>query len=194
MPLVAEPQLTRRIRLLVPVALQPFGDLPVNPAPFSCRIWPSAMDDQCTIGELARAAGIPTSTVRFYERAGLLKPAGRTASNYRFYDDNAVDRLRFIKAAQASGFTIGDIRALIELRDGTSAPCTEVQALIDTRHAQVVRQLDDLRHVKDVLESSMIMCREAQRDGRCEVMERLEAAEPTKSAQPSRQRGKSAKT
>ncbi len=151
------------------------------------------MDAQSTIGELARAAGVPTSTVRFYERAGLLKPAGRTASNYRFYDHEAVDRLRFIKAAQASGFTLGDIRALLELRDGTSAPCHEVQVLIDTRLARVVKQLDDLRRVKDVLESSMSMCREAEREGRCEVMERLEGAEPAKTSRPSRRRGKSAK-
>ncbi len=156
------------------------------------RMGPSDMDAQGTIGELARAAGVPTSTVRFYERAGLLKPAGRTASNYRFYDDAAIDRLRFIKAAQASGFTIGDIRALIELRDGTSAPCEEVQALIDTRLAQVREQLDDLRHVKGVLESSMSMCREAEREGRCEVMERLEG-EPAKTSPLSRRRGKSAK-
>ena len=54
-----------------------------------------------TIGQLAHATGVPTSTVRYYERVGLFKPDARTRSNYRSYSARAVERLRFIRAAQA---------------------------------------------------------------------------------------------
>ena len=61
------------------------------------------MNDQYTIGELAKAAEVPSSTVRYYERARLLEPQGRTGGNYRYYTQESVHRLRFIRAAQAGG-------------------------------------------------------------------------------------------
>lgn len=54
-----------------------------------------------TIGQLARTVGVADPTIRFYERQGLLRPAGRTASNCRCYGPEAGDRLTFIRAAQA---------------------------------------------------------------------------------------------
>ena len=56
-----------------------------------------------TIGQLAKEGGVPTSTVRYYERIGLLHPNDRTGGNYRVYSDTALERLRFIRAAQATG-------------------------------------------------------------------------------------------
>ena len=62
-----------------------------------------------TIGELAKAARVPTSTVRYYEREGILRPAGRSSSNYRLYAKEDIERLRFIRGAQATGFTLRDV-------------------------------------------------------------------------------------
>ena len=59
------------------------------------------MAKHLTIGEFADAAGVPTSTIRYYERARLLKPSSRSASNYRLYSADDLERLRFIRAAQA---------------------------------------------------------------------------------------------
>ncbi len=132
-----------------------------------------------TIGELARQAEVPTSTVRYYERAGLLRPAGRTASNYRFYGEESVERLRFIRTAQAAGFRLQDITSLLELRDGTAAPCQEVQVLIEARLNDVANQLEDLQHVQDVLHASLHICRQAEAKGRCEVIENLKLASAT---------------
>src|SRR5215813_5732090 len=86
-----------------------------------------------TIGQLARAAGVPTSTVRYYERIGLLHPDARTAGNYRLYGEDALECLRFIRAAQRTGFTLEDITALLQLRDVTPELCQEVQVLIEAR-------------------------------------------------------------
>ncbi len=86
------------------------------------------MATNLTIGELAEAAGVPTSTVRYYERTGILKPGGRSPGNYRVYSESELERLRFIRAAQATGFTLGDIKALLR-----PAGCTKVQGVIQER-------------------------------------------------------------
>src|SRR5262249_42122032 len=92
-------------------------------------MYPVGMKTTYTIGQLARATGVPTSTVRYYERMGLLRPSGRTSGNYRVYGEEALERVRFIRAAQATGFTREDITALLNLRDGTTAGCQAVQTL-----------------------------------------------------------------
>ena len=81
------------------------------------------METIYTIGQLARAAGVPTSTVRYYERIGLVRPAGRTAGNYRVYGEEALECLRFIRAAQATGFALEDISALLNCRRDNTAVC-----------------------------------------------------------------------
>ncbi|MCH8135258.1 MAG: MerR family transcriptional regulator, partial [Proteobacteria bacterium] len=96
------------------------------------------MSPRLTIGALAKQAGVPTSTVRYYERRGLLRPEGRSEGNYRLYGEEAMDRLQFVRSAQAAGFTLSDISALLRFRDGDAAPCKEVQDLITVRPAQVV--------------------------------------------------------
>ena len=136
-----------------------------------------------TISELARVSGVPTSTVRYYERIGLIHPEGRSAGNYRLYGVEAAMRLRFIRAAQATGFTLEDITALLNLRDGPAACCQEVQALIEQRLANVKQRMEDLRHVQSVLKSSLENCRRTEQSGHCQVLDRLNAAS---SANPSR--------
>ncbi len=134
------------------------------------------MEPRYTIGRLARAVGIPTSTVRFYERSRLLRPDGRTEGNYRVYGPAALERLRFIRAAQANGFTLQDIVTLLDFRDGTTAPCREVQTLIEERLTDLEKRVEEMRHVQAVLRSSLQMCQRTERSGRCQVMDRLKVA------------------
>jgi DNA-binding transcriptional MerR regulator len=129
-----------------------------------------------TIGELARVAGVPTSTVRYYERAGLVLPESRSEGNYRLYGDEAVTRLRFIRAAQATGFTLADVTALLDYRDAQPPCCIEVQKLIEQRLADVNKRMDDLRHVQGVLLSTLEKCRRTEPRGHCQVIDRLTAA------------------
>jgi MerR family mercuric resistance operon transcriptional regulator len=133
-----------------------------------------------TIGQLARAAGVPTSTVRYYERIGLLHPSGRTAGNYRVYGAEALKRVRFIRAAQTTGFTLADIMALLHLQDdGTPARCCDVQILIEARLADLAQQLAALHHVREVLTASLTLCRQSQHeDDRCAVLDQLTASCP----------------
>ena len=126
-----------------------------------------------TIGHLAKEAGVPTSTVRYYERIGLVAPDGRSSGNYRVYTTQALERLRFIRAAQATGFTLDDVTALLNLRDGTTVPCKEVQTLVEERLVDTEQRLQNLHHVQQVLKASLSMCRRSKRTGRCRVIDDL---------------------
>ncbi|NNL87411.1 MAG: MerR family transcriptional regulator [Myxococcales bacterium] len=123
-----------------------------------------------TIGELAKAAGVPVSTIRYYERAKLLTTSRRSSSNYRLYNDADVARLRFIKAAQATGFTLEDVKQLLR-----PAPCEKVQDLIAERLRQVAERMRELRHVQKVLTASLELCHRHEETGRCKVIDELSA-------------------
>lgn len=123
-----------------------------------------------TIGQLAKAGAVPTSTVRYYERAGLLRPSGRSDSNYRLYTNEDLQRLRFVRAAQGTGFTLDDIQQLLR-----PARCDRVQGLIERRLAEVVARTRELRHVEKVLRGALGRCRAHEETGRCAVVETLSA-------------------
>ena len=131
------------------------------------------MSDTLTIGQLSTTASVPDSTIRYYERVGLLRPAGRTAGNYRYYDGEAASRLAFIRAAQASGFSLGDVKALLEFQDGRVNPCDQVKRLIEERLEDVNRQMKSLRQVQRALTGFRNTCERAQDD--CPVLEDLAA-------------------
>ncbi len=124
-----------------------------------------------TIGELAKAASVPASTVRYYERQGILKPSRRSPSNYRLYTEDDVYRLRFIRAAKSTGFTLKDVTELLR-----PAPCRTVQELIGERLERVELQMKELRHLQDVLQGSLKACREHEESGRCGVIDTLSAS------------------
>jgi DNA-binding transcriptional MerR regulator len=133
------------------------------------------MERPYTISQLGQAAGVPISTVRYYERNGLLRPDGRTEANYRIYGASALKRLRFIRAAQANGFTLDDISALLAFRDGTTLPCKAVQTLVEQRLLDLQKRLKELRHVQEILKSSLEMCRKSEPLGKCFVIDKLSA-------------------
>ncbi len=131
------------------------------------------MPADLTIGALSRRTGIPASTLRYYEREGLLVPSGRTASNYRIYGEQEVERLRFIRTAQTVGFTLVDIRTLLSYRDRVRAPCREVSPIIEERLAHVEDRLAEFRHVRRVLRSFLTECHAANQDAACHVLNKL---------------------
>ena len=126
-----------------------------------------------TIGELAKTVEAPASTLRYYERIGLLRPEGRSVGNYRLYGEESLERLRFIRASQATGFRLKDVTTLVGLRDGSAEPCKEVEVLIEERLAELEQRMKDLRRVKKVLSSSLRLCQEAPEKDHCEVIEKL---------------------
>lgn len=90
------------------------------------------------IGEAAEAAGVPTQTIRFYERRGLLPPAPRGPNGYREYDDSVLAPLAFIRSAQAAGLTLVEVASILEMRREGATPCSHVTSLLSIK-------LDELR-------------------------------------------------
>lgn len=85
------------------------------------------------IGEVAVAAGVPTQTIRFYERRGLLPPPLRGANGYREYDASILGRLGFIRSGQAAGLMLVEVASILDLRREGAVPCAHVQSLLATK-------------------------------------------------------------
>jgi DNA-binding transcriptional MerR regulator len=96
------------------------------------------------IGELAALSGVPAKTIRYYESLGVLPTAPRTSSRYRIYDGEALDRLAFIRAAQAVGFRLAEIRQILALRDHGETPCNYVLQLLAIRSKEVEQRIEEL--------------------------------------------------
>lgn len=114
-----------------------------------------------TIGRIASSVEVATSTLRYYERAGLLTPVARSHAGYRLYDPSAVDRLRFIRSAQSVGFSLDDIKALLALDQRTS--CKQVQSMIEERLAGIAVRIAELENVQRTLTSALARCKKSRR-------------------------------
>jgi MerR family transcriptional regulator, copper efflux regulator len=103
------------------------------------------------IGELADRAGISAKAIRYYEQVGILAPPARTPSGYRAYDPSVLGRLGFVRAAQALGFTLGEIRQVIAFRDHGTVPCGHVAGLLRQRAAELDRRIAELQQLRGEL-------------------------------------------
>jgi MerR family copper efflux transcriptional regulator len=100
------------------------------------------------IGELTERSGVPSTALRYYEQAGLLPAPSRTSSGYRAYDADVLPRLRFIRAAQAVGLSLADIRKILGIRDCGAPPCRHVVSLLEQRRAEVAARIRELRQLE----------------------------------------------
>jgi Cu(I)-responsive transcriptional regulator len=110
-----------------------------------------------TIGKLAATTGTNVETVRYYERVGMIAPPARTDGNYRSYRSEDVERLRFIRRTRDLGFSLNEVRALLDLAAQRDRDCGTVDE-IATRHlAEIDRKIADLtalrRELADVISS-----------------------------------------
>ena len=103
------------------------------------------------IGEAAGRAGVPAKTIRFWEEQHMLPRPARTPAGYRDYDPAIVERLTFIRQAQAAGLTLEHIRQVLDIRDGGDPPCVHVAGLIARRLAEVDARLAELTRTRDQL-------------------------------------------
>lgn len=100
------------------------------------------------IGEVAARSGVAAKTLRYYEDVGLLDPPIRGSSGYRDYDEDVLDRLAFIRSAQAIGLSLGEIRSVIALRENGETPCGHVLTLLRRRGAEIDKTIRELRNLK----------------------------------------------
>ncbi len=127
-----------------------------------------------TIGTLAKEVGVNIETVRYYERLKLLTPTDRTPSGYRLYDGEALTRLRFIKNAQALGFTLHEITELLNLRISSTARCGDVQRKAQAKLDQVKDKIRDLHALDRTLLALVRSCQAGQPTDRCPILQSFE--------------------
>ena len=120
------------------------------------------MPTDLSIGELARRAGVRTSTLRYYEKQDLLAPTARTHAGYRVYGPEAEETLRFIQRAQRIGFSLDDIRSLLD----TTAPTSDatVLAAAEERFVALERRLTELLVTRHELERFLLDLSQRLRD------------------------------
>jgi MerR family mercuric resistance operon transcriptional regulator len=127
-----------------------------------------------TIAKLARGAGVGVETVRYYQRRGLMPvPRAVGESAYRHYDDDHLQRLRFIRRAQAAGFTLDEIAELLSL-DRTSDR-TRVRQLARARLDALARQAQELESSRRALKRLLGACQESEL-GPCPIIEAFDDA------------------
>jgi len=111
-----------------------------------------------TIGQLARATGTKVETIRFYEKTGLLPAPARTEGNYRAYTDGHLGRLSFVRRARDLGFSLDQVRELLDLADDRSRSCAAIDAIASAHRAEVERKIRDLQALKAELDSLIDQC------------------------------------
>jgi Cu(I)-responsive transcriptional regulator len=105
------------------------------------------------IGEAAGASGVSAKMIRYYEQIGLIRPANRTDSNYRSFNDRDVNDLRFIKRARSLGFSVDEITNLLSLWRDRVRPSREVKAIADGHIADLEARIAEMQAMTDTLKS-----------------------------------------
>lgn len=131
------------------------------------------------IGELARRAGVNPRTIRFYEAIGLMPAPDRLPNGYRVYDERDLERLCFIRRAQALGLTLEAIRDILALHDTGSRPCCRVRELAEQRLAEIDRQISELQRLRSELAALVERASQVpQRETEVSVCPAIEIAGP----------------
>lgn len=134
-----------------------------------------------TISQVARAAGVNAETVRYYERRRLVPAPNRTPSGYRQYGDETVRRIRFIKRAQALGFTLEEIRGLLELRVRRPSACDAVRRSTEAHLVVVNQKIAELGRLRGTLQYLADECLHRRSTTECPILSALEHDEPARS-------------
>jgi len=140
----------------------------------SARAIDDPKPETLTIGRVAKAAGLGVETVRFYEREGLLPPPARRSSGYRSYDAGVIARLQFIRRAKDLGFTLSEIKSLLDLRHDPSATAAEVKRKARLKIDDVEKRIRSLQEIRDALLHLVSQCRGRGPLSECPIVDAME--------------------
>ena len=132
-----------------------------------------------TIGQVAKQAGVGVETVRFYEREGLLEEPERRESGYRQFDEDVVDRLRFIRRAKELGFTLKEIKELLGLRVDPATTCADVKQRAEEKVSDIENKIRTLQRMKRALVKLTKECRSNGPTSECPILDALEPRRKT---------------
>ena len=124
-----------------------------------------------TIGKVATAAGVNVETIRFYQRRGLLEEPHKTPGGFRHYDNATITRLRFIKRAQALGFSLEEVIGLLALEQ--SKACIQTHDAAVRKLQLVEERITDLQRIRLTLKSLVQQCEAGPAAVSCPIIESL---------------------
>ncbi|MAM94422.1 helix-turn-helix domain-containing protein [Parvibaculum sp.] len=130
------------------------------------------MSNGTSIGDLAKATGTKVVTIRYYEKIGLLPEPPRTRGNYRIYEALHRERLHFIRRCRDLGFTLEQVRELLDLSKRTDKDCAAVDRLALDHLAEIERKIADLKRLEKELRR-LSECCQGGRIGDCRIIETL---------------------
>jgi len=128
-----------------------------------------------TIGQVATKAQVSTDSIRFYEKKGLISEPPRGANGYRQYPESTIARLMFIKRAKSMGFSLKEIRELLDIQRETSNTCKDAREQVAAKLIQVDEKLIELQRMKGALKFFLNTCDSKDSgSGQCPILEALE--------------------
>ena len=130
------------------------------------------MSKPLTIGVLARDSGVNLETIRFYERSGLLPAPQRSAAGYRHYQQMDVRRLRFIRRGRELGFSLEEIRSLLDLAAHPESPCASADQMVREHLDAIETRIRDLQNMRAEL-SKLAGCHSGHAE-HCRLLEALD--------------------
>ena len=147
------------------------------------------MAPSLTIGQVAKASGVATKTIRYYEHIGVLPTPGRAASGYRVYDQPGVERLRFVRRARSLGLPLQELKALMSTLNGEAQAALRprLRALVRTQLDAVTNQITELERLRWQLEHILQRMRTVHRPrgGVCQCLGTKDGVESRRKAGPS---------
>ncbi len=115
------------------------------------------MKSQLTIGKLADASGVNLETIRFYERKGILDQPKKQGA-FRYYPNEYITRIKFIKRSQELGFTLSETKELLDLKIKNHAKCSDVLSKTEAKINEINEKIKDLKKMKKSLEGLATCC------------------------------------
>jgi DNA-binding transcriptional MerR regulator len=138
------------------------------------------MAEAVHIGKASKVAGVTVDTIRFYQRLGLIKSAGRSVGGYRLFDEEQIRDLTFVRHAQELGFSLTEIKELLALRQKHHS-CSEVQSMLKLKLGDVREKIDSLSRLEAELATAFRNCnrelhlkREIKHEDCCPLLTKLD--------------------
>ncbi len=138
---------------------------------------------EVTIGKLAQNAGVNIETIRFYERKGIMPKPVRKPSGFRLYSDTDLKRLNFILMAKRHGFTLAEIKDLLELRVNPQSTCEEVRYKANEKIRVIEEKLRELKRMQKALQTLAASCHGSNPTGDCPILEAFEQKPSTNTSE-----------
>lgn len=126
------------------------------------------------ISELAKKTTLSTDTIRFYEKKGLLHAQFRADNNYRYYAEDALKRLIFIKRCRTLDMSLKEIQLLIELEQKPQQNCDPINAMIEQHLIEISNKINELEKLKQQLTTLSQSCHTGSSVGNCQILKQLE--------------------